>query len=68
MQSHEKNYDNIVQDCFSKHIAYAFVLNHTIEKTITGRRIAKSDDSECSTKIGILLQLEAIGVRYQLGY
>ena len=63
MQSHEKGYDNIVHDCFSEHIEYDFVLNHTIEKTITGKRIAKPD-SQSSTKIGILLQLEAISVGY----
>ena len=54
MQSHEKGYDNIVQDYFSEHITYDYVLNHTIENTITGRRIAKPN-SESSTKTGILL-------------
>ena len=59
----EKAYDNIVYDCFSEYIAYDYVLKHTIEKAIIERRIAKPD-LESSTKIGILLQLEAIGVGY----
>ena len=46
-------------------MAYDSILNHTKEKTITRRRIAKPD-SESFTKIGILLQLEAIGVGYQV--
>ena len=66
MKSYEKCYDNIIQDCFSEHIAYDSVLNHTMEKIITGRRIAKSD-SESSTKIEISLQLKAIGVDSAIG-
>ena len=65
MQSHEKCYDNIVHDCFSEPIAYDYVLNHSKENTITRRGIEKPN-SESSTKIGILLYLEAIGIGYQV--
>jgi len=65
MQRHEKLYDNMVQDCFSEHIEYGSVLNHVIEKSISGRRTAKPD-SESSYKMGISLQMEAIGVDAQV--
>jgi len=61
MQSHDKPYDMILQDCFSEHTGYGSVLKHVIEKSITGRRIA-NPDSESSNDMGISLQLEAIGV------
>jgi len=61
MQSYEKPYDNIVQDFLSEHVEYGSVLNHVIEKSISGRRSAKPD-SESSDKMGLSLQLEAIGV------
>eukprot|EP00253_Pinus_taeda_P015650 PITA_15650 len=64
MHSDEKPYDNIVQDCFSEHVEYGSVLNHVIEKSISGRRTAKPD-SESSDKMGMSLQLEAIGVGAQ---
>jgi hypothetical protein len=64
MQSHEKPYENIVQGCFSEHIEYGSVLNHVIEKSISGRRTEKPD-SESSYEMGMSLQLEAIGVGAQ---
>eukprot|EP00253_Pinus_taeda_P018531 PITA_18531 len=64
MQSHEKPYDNIVQDCFKEHVEYGSVLKHVIEKSISGKRSAKCD-SESSYKMGISLQLEAIGIGAQ---
>eukprot|EP00253_Pinus_taeda_P029005 PITA_29005 len=64
MQGHEKTYGNIVQDCFSEHVEYGSVLNHVIDKSLCGRRTAKPD-SESSDKMGMSLQLEAIGVGAQ---
>jgi len=64
MQSHEKPDHNMVQDCFSEHTEYGSVLNHVIEKSISVRRTAKPD-SESSYKMGMSLQLEAIGVDAQ---
>jgi len=65
MLSHEKPYENIVQDSFSEPIGYGPVLKHVIEKSITGRRIA-TPNSESSYKMGMSLQLEAIGVAAQV--
>eukprot|EP00253_Pinus_taeda_P013158 PITA_13158 len=64
MQSHEKPCDTTVQDCFSEHIGYGSVLERVIEKTVSRRRSPKLD-LESSYKMGISLQLEAIGVGVQ---
>eukprot|EP00253_Pinus_taeda_P024863 PITA_24863 len=64
MQSHEKPYDNIVMDCLSEHVEYGSALKHAIEKSISGENFAEPD-SESSYKMGMSLQLEAIGVGVQ---
>jgi len=64
LQSYEKSYDTIVQDCFSEHIEYGSVLNHVVEMSISGKITAKPD-SDTSYKMGMSLQLEAIGVGAQ---
>eukprot|EP00253_Pinus_taeda_P034624 PITA_34624 len=64
MQRHEKPDDNIVHDCLSEHIEYGAVLRHVIEKSISGERVAKPD-SESSYKMGMSLQLQAIGIGVQ---
>eukprot|EP00253_Pinus_taeda_P006790 PITA_06790 len=63
--SHDEPYENIIQDCFSEHIGYGSVLKRIIEKSISERRSAKPD-SESSYKMGLSLQLEAIGVGAQV--
>jgi len=65
LQSYEKAYDTIVQDCFSEHIEYGYVLNHVVEMSISGK-ITTKPDSESSYKMGISLQLEALGVGAQV--
>jgi len=64
MQSHEKLSDKIVQDSFSEHIGYRSVLEHVVKKSISRGKIAISN-SESSYEMGILLQLEDIGVGAQ---
>eukprot|EP00253_Pinus_taeda_P028574 PITA_28574 len=64
LQSYGKSYDTIVQDCFSEHKEYGSVLNHVVEMCISGKITAKPD-SESSYKMGISLQLEALGVGAQ---
>ena len=66
MQSQEEPYDNIEQDCFSEHIGYGSVLNHVLEKSITGSRTAKPNSESSRTMIGISLQWEAIGLQHQV--
>jgi len=65
MQSHENPYDNIVIDCLSEHVEYGSALQHAIEKSISGENFAEPD-SESSYKVGMSLQLEAIGVGVQV--
>ena len=65
MQSTQNAHDNIVQACFQEHICYGSVLRHAIEKSISGRKSGTSD-TESSYKMGISLQLEAIGVGGQV--
>jgi len=60
MQSQEKSYDETVQE----HIRYGSVLEDVVQNSIRGRRIARSN-SESSYKMGILLELDAIGVGVQ---
>jgi hypothetical protein len=64
MQSQETSSDNIVQDCLLEHIRYGSVLEHVIQNSICGRRIANSN-SESSYERGISLELEAIGIGAQ---
>ena len=65
MLSNEKPSNEILQDCLAEHMRYDSVLKHVIEKSISGERSAKPD-SESFYKMGISLQLEAIGVGVQV--
>lgn len=50
MQSHERTYDNIVQNCLAEHVGYGYVLKHVIEMSISAEIITKPD-SESSIRL-----------------
>eukprot|EP00253_Pinus_taeda_P032539 PITA_32539 len=65
MPSQQTSFDEIVQACLSEHIRYDSVLEEVLQNSIRGIRSIENSNSESPYEMGILLQLEAIGVGAQ---
>ena len=65
MRSQQTSFDEIVQACLSEHIRYDSVLEEVLQNSIRGIRSIENSNSESPYKMGILLQLEAIGIGAQ---
>jgi hypothetical protein len=69
LQSHENIFENIVQDSFSEHIGYDFVLKHVMESFKSRRRFANLDlKSSYQMRISLQRKIEKLNQRHKKVY